>query len=86
MIWDEEVDVVCTGSGVAGLARAISAVDVGGDVFVADSSGDRGPAESTASTLGSTSGTRRPADYFAALSSDLGPLRRHQLDVEFRSG
>lgn len=34
--WDDEVDVVCTGSGVAGLAVAISAVDEGADVLVAD--------------------------------------------------
>lgn len=34
--WDDEVDVVCTDSGVAGLATAICAVDEDGEVFVAD--------------------------------------------------
>ncbi|MGZ6777886.1 MAG: hypothetical protein ACXVGO_02710 [Mycobacterium sp.] len=36
MNWDDEVDIVCTGSGVAGLATAIAAVDAGLDVFVSD--------------------------------------------------
>ncbi len=34
--WDDEVDVVCTDSGVAGLATAICAVDEDGEVFVAE--------------------------------------------------
>ncbi|UXA19600.1 hypothetical protein [Mycobacterium sp. SMC-4] len=34
--WDDEVDVVCTGAGIAGLAVAISAIDEGADVIVAD--------------------------------------------------
>lgn len=34
--WDDEVDVVCTDSGVAGLATAISAVDEDGEVFIAE--------------------------------------------------
>jgi hypothetical protein len=36
MQWDDEVDIVCTGSGVGGLATAIAAVDAGFDVYVAD--------------------------------------------------
>jgi hypothetical protein len=36
--WDEEVDVVCTDSGIAGLATAISAADEDVDVFVASAS------------------------------------------------
>lgn len=39
MNWDDEVDIVCTGSGVGGLATAIAAVDAGLDVFVADAAG-----------------------------------------------
>jgi hypothetical protein len=39
MQWDERVDILCTGSGLGGLATAIAAVDGGLDVFVADSSG-----------------------------------------------
>ena len=83
MIWDEEVDVVCTGSGVAGLASAISTVDVGGDVFVADSSGDRA-ARARVDRLHPwlDVGDSETSDYFAALSSDLGPLRRSTWDVD----
>lgn len=36
MEWDDEVDVVCTGAGIAGLSIAISAVDEGADVLVAE--------------------------------------------------
>ena len=34
-MWDDEVDVVCTDAGAAGLADAISAVDGGAEVSVA---------------------------------------------------
>ena len=89
MIWDEEVDVVCTGAGVAGLAGAISAVDVGGEVYVADSSGDRDdePAPIRARVdrlhpwLGVHVSDSETNDYLAALSSDLGPLSRSRWDV-----
>lgn len=33
--WDDEVDVVCTDAGMAGLATAIAAVDEDGEVFLA---------------------------------------------------
>ena len=39
MHWDERVDILCTGSGLGGLATAIAAVDAGVDVLVADSAG-----------------------------------------------
>lgn len=39
MEWDFEVDILCAGSGVAGLANAIASVDAGVDVFVADAPG-----------------------------------------------
>ena len=39
MQWDERVDVLCTGSGLGGLATAIAAVDADVDVYVADSAG-----------------------------------------------
>ena len=89
MIWDEEVDVVCTGSGVAGLASAISTVDVGGEVYVADSSGARGdePAPIRARVdrlhpwLGVDVADSETNDYLAALSSDIGPLSRSRWDV-----
>ncbi len=89
MIWDEEVDVVCTGAGVAGLAGAISAVDAGGDVYVADSSSDfadeRAPIRPRVDRLHPWLGVHvsdaETNDYLAALSSDLGPLSRSRWDV-----
>ena len=78
MKWNHEVDVVCTGAGVGGLATAIVAADDGLDVLVARSSG--------AGSAGADSMADRTHpwlidvvdpetnDYFAALSADLGPL------------
>jgi 2-polyprenyl-6-methoxyphenol hydroxylase-like FAD-dependent oxidoreductase len=42
-MWDEEVDVVCIGSGIAGLAHAVAIVDKGGEVFVTDSRDEAEP-------------------------------------------
>jgi hypothetical protein len=83
--WDLDVDMVCTGSGAAGLATAIAGADLGGEVFVAQA-----PRNDTASeplgALHAQSGQLHPwlgpevcdpetTDYLAALSSDSGPLR-----------
>src|ERR1700754_2826337 len=37
MDWDDEVDILCAGSGLGGLATAIAAVDADAEVLVADS-------------------------------------------------
>jgi hypothetical protein len=89
--WDEEVDVICTGSGIAGLAHSVAVVDMGGDVFVA-SSGDETGAGGAAVAVRSRVDrlhwldidTSDPAtnEYFAALSSDLGPLTRSARDAD----
>lgn len=90
MKWDEEVDLVCTGSGTAGLASAIAVADMGGDVFVADSA-DGGTAGGSAITsavhrispwLGVGFSDAETNDYFAAVSSDLGPLPRSARDLD----
>lgn len=39
MEWHDEVDIVCAGSGIGGLATAIAAVDAGFDIVVADAAG-----------------------------------------------
>jgi hypothetical protein len=86
--WDEEVDVVCSGSRAAGLASAISVVDIGGEVFVANSAGDLAPGDLSrlhrADLLRPWLGINIPDpetnEYFAALSADLGPLRRSTCD------
>lgn len=90
MDWDEEVDVVSTGAAIAGLAHAVAVVDTGGEVFVADSRGD---AVSTGSVAVRSRVDRlhwleidvsdpETNAYFAALSSDLGPLTRSARDVD----
>jgi FAD binding domain len=91
MDWDVEVDVVTTGSGVAGLAHAIAVVDMGGDVFVADPRGysqARGASVAVRSRVDQLRWLEVDVDdpetneYFAALSSDLGPLTRSAGDVD----
>ena len=91
MNWDEEVDVICTGSGIAALAHSVAVVDMDGEVFVA--SGD-----DTIEAGGAPVAVRSRVDrlhwldlhvsdpetneYFAALSSDLGPLTRSKRDTD----
>ncbi|MGV0643019.1 hypothetical protein [Mycolicibacterium sp. XJ879] len=94
MNWDEEVDLVCTGSGTAGLASAIAVSDVGGDVFVAGSavgvetrdSAIVSAAHGISPWLGLGIADAETNDYFTALSSDLTPLPRaaHDLGVPIR--
>jgi FAD binding domain len=90
-MWDEEVDVVCTGSGIAGLAHAVAVVDMGGEVFVAGSRGDSEPAGSSVAVRSRVDRLHwlevdvpdpETNEYFAALSSDLGPLTRSARDVD----
>jgi hypothetical protein len=89
--WDEEVDVICTGSGIAGLAHSLAVVDMGDDVFVAssrDGAGGGGAAVAVRSRVDSLHwldiDTSDPDtnEYFAALSSDLGPLTRSARDAD----
>jgi hypothetical protein len=89
--WDEEVDVVSTGSGIAGLAHALAVVNMGGEVFVADSCSDVDPGRTSVAVRPRVDrlhwlevGVADPDtnEYFAALSSDLGPLTRSAGDVD----
>ena len=85
--WDDEVDVVCTDAGIAGLAGAISAVDGGAEVLVACAPGP------DAAVAGSghpgwfplRSGDTETATYFAELSGDLDeavlPQREDDLPI-----
>lgn len=41
-MWDTEVDLVCIGAGIGGLAAAIATVDAGEDVIVADTAPEPG--------------------------------------------
>jgi hypothetical protein len=90
-MWDEEVDVVSTGAGIAGLGHAVAIVDKGGEVFVADS---RAEAETGGTSVAVRSRVDRlhwlevdvhdpeTNEYFTALSSDLGPLTRSAQEVD----
>ena len=73
--WDDEVDVVCTDAGIAGLAGAIAAVDEGAEVLVAgaQASGTAGVQCRTPGWF--TSGIRdaETASYLAELAGDLAP-------------
>ena len=92
MDWDEEVDVVCTGAGLGGLASAIAAVDAGGDVFVATSTrgegayahaiADRPQVDHLRHWLGVDVLDSETKEYFAAVSSDLVPLSRWAGEVD----
>jgi hypothetical protein len=93
--WDEEVDVVSTGSGIAGLAHAVAVVDMGGEVFVASSRGDIEPSGTSVAVRSRVDRLHwlevdvsdpETNEYFTALSSDLGPLTRsaHDVDVPVR--
>ena len=91
MNWNLAVDIVCTGPGAAGLATAISAVDLGGEVFVATSSSATPPAAGAPTAVGAPVATHAERlypwllsdvsdtetnDYLAALSPDLVGFRR----------
>lgn len=91
MHWDEEVDVVSTDSGIAGLAHAVAVVDAGGEVFVADSRGETEPSGNSVAVRSRVDRLhwlqvdvpdQETNEYFAALASDLGPLTRTARDVD----
>src|ERR1700687_1119416 len=93
MNWDEEVDVVCIGSGVGGVASAIAAVDAGLEVFVASTGVDDGAWDGREpnAALPPAHALRRLAvdsldwetyEYLDALSQDLPPVSRFGRDVE----
>lgn len=91
MNWDDEVDVICTGAGVAGLAQAVAVVEMGGDVFVASSRDDVGPGGAAVAVrsrvdrlhwLDINTSDPETNEYFASLSSDLGPLTRSARDAD----
>ncbi len=90
-MWDEEVDVVSTCSGIAGLAHAVAVVDMGGDVFVASSRGDIAPSGTSVAVRSRVDRLHwlevdvpdpETNEYFAALTSDLGPLTWPAGDVD----
>ena len=84
MIWDREVDVLCIGTGAAGLAIAIAVVDFGGEVFVAarpsNTSNSVDESVTTEADLPdlwplSNHSDTATNEYLAALAGDLDPIR-----------
>lgn len=84
-MWDEEVDVVCCGSGFGALAAAVAAADAGLDVYIAGqgsaTTGSVTPGPE-APWLGSGLADPDTRDYLDALSADLKPVT----DAEYDSG
>lgn len=80
--WDDEVDVVCTDSGVAGLATAISAVDEDGEVFVADL--PSGPTSRVERQCGwfEAGGDVDTDEYFGELTADIDITTLTQRDAD----
>ncbi|MEW2483496.1 FAD-binding protein [Mycobacterium sp. NPDC049093] len=74
-MWDDEVDVVCCGSGFGALAAAVAAADAGLDVHVVRP-GDPRPVMLGPETpwLGVGVHDAETREYFDALAADLTPL------------
>jgi hypothetical protein len=76
MMWDHEVDVVCVGGRIGGLASAIVAVGFGAEVFVATASPHPHRGDIPRGWLSDDSWDAETNEYFAALSEDLVPVPR----------
>lgn len=76
--WDDEVDVVCTDTGLAGLATAISAVEQDGEVFLA------GAPAATDADRGwfDFAGDEATVEYLGELTADLDVAGLRQLDPD----
>ena len=68
--WDDEVDIICVGTGSAALAVAVAADADGLDVLLTDGRGV-GDAETLAGRLGLTD---ESAEYLDCVTEDTGPL------------
>jgi hypothetical protein len=78
-MWDTEVDLVCIGAGIGGLASAIATVDAGEDVIVADT----GQVAPSVANLGTARGWLQhdgvdveTEDFLAAVVEGLDPVVR----------
>jgi len=82
-MWDTEVDLVCIGAGIGGLATAIATVDAGEDVIVADTGQIAASVATTHGGLGAARGWLQhdgedveTEDFLAAVVEGLDPLVR----------
>lgn len=78
--WDDEVDVVCTDSGIAGLAGAIAAVDQGADVLVASSPTQAVEMSRRHGWFTVENGDQQTMEYLAELAGDLDTTALPQSD------
>ncbi|OBC10946.1 hypothetical protein A5784_36225 [Mycobacterium sp. 852013-50091_SCH5140682] len=81
MMWDDEFDVVCCGSGLGVLACAIAAADADLDVLLAQP-GVENRHEADAPLLGPGIEDPQTREYFDALSADVGSVAAASNDVE----
>ncbi|MBU9764259.1 FAD-binding protein [Mycobacterium sp. TNTM28] len=81
-MWDDEVDVVCCGSGFGAMAVAVAAAAAGLDVHIAGSAPTGGTQPHPASWLGAGISDPETRDYFDALSADLLPGAEIECDAE----
>ncbi|WKG05413.1 FAD-binding protein [Mycolicibacterium sp. HK-90] len=81
-MWDDEVDVVCCGSGFGALAAAVAAADAGLDVHLI-TPGSAQPVTSGVDTPWLGAGIEDPEtrDYLDALSADLQPVDDAEYDT-----
>ncbi|MDA2895331.1 hypothetical protein PDG61_30780 [Mycolicibacterium sp. BiH015] len=81
--WDDEVDVVCTDSGVAGLATAICAVDEDGEVYLAEPrSGRPSPPRNQRRDWFALCGDTATDEYLAELTADIDLAALTQCDAD----
>ena len=80
-MWDTEVDLVCIGAGIGGLAAAIATVDAGEDVIVANTTVDASQMAASVASLGAVRGWLQhdgvdveTEDFLAAVVEGLDPL------------
>ncbi len=75
--WDIEVDVVCTDSGLAGVATAISTARAEGSVFLASA-----PPTADSTWFGIESGDGPTAEYLHELTADIAVAALPRLDAD----
>ncbi|MFV8165632.1 FAD-binding protein [Mycobacterium sp. 134] len=83
-MWDDEVDVVCCGSGFGALAAAVAAADAGLDVhIVRPAAAGNGSVTAGAETPWLGAGIQDPEtrDYLDELSADLKPVDDAEYDT-----
>ncbi|MFV8231463.1 hypothetical protein [Mycolicibacterium fortuitum] len=80
-MWDDEVDVVCCGSGFGTLAAAVAAADAGLDVHIVRPRTPRSVTPGLETPwMGAGIEDTETREYFDALSSDLKPLPEAEYD------